>query len=96
MQQKFKIVWHDAFREPQVAPNPAYPDGKDVVDPGWRPDLFACETPLPYPARRCGAYVCECEECGFRIAVSTAGRPDDPRSLKFACPKYNAAGRRPH
>jgi hypothetical protein len=27
------ITWHDARREPQCPPNPAYPDGIDILAP---------------------------------------------------------------
>lgn len=77
------ITWVDGEREPQCAPNPAYPKGIDV-DMSYGA-AQTCYTELPYPARRCGAYHIECGKCGQRIAVTTAGRPDDPRSLKVGC-----------
>lgn len=78
-----KVTWHDAGREPQCAPNPAYPQGIAVdVSMGV---ARTCEIPLPYPARRCGHFRIECLTCGLRIAISTAGRPDDPRSVRMAC-----------
>jgi hypothetical protein len=78
-----KIEWIDGEREPKVAPNPAYPNGKDMdMSEGA---AKSCYTELPYPAKRCGVYVVECETCGLRVGVTTAGRPDDPRSLKIAC-----------
>jgi hypothetical protein len=81
---KFKISWIDHGREPQCAPNPAYPDGIDVV-----PDLPAgtptCKIVLPYPARRCGAYMIVCCLCDNTVMVTTAGRPDDPRSVVIPC-----------
>jgi hypothetical protein len=78
-----KVEWHDAGREPQCAPNPAHPNGIDVDASGGAPAI--CETALPYPAKRCGQYLVECETCGQRVIVTTAGRPDDPRSVKIAC-----------
>jgi hypothetical protein len=83
MTEQWQIVWKDSGREPQVAPNPAYPEGVDV-------DMSAgavqrCKVALPYPARRCGAYVLTCRRCGLRGAVTTAGRPDDPRSVTVPC-----------
>lgn len=78
-----KIDWIDRGREPQCAPNPAYPDGKDL-DCSFG-EAKTCFTELPYPAQRCGIYVVECEKCGMRVAITTAGRPDDPRSVKIAC-----------
>lgn len=83
MSDKFKIEWIDSGREPQCAPNPDYPNGVDVDASGGGP---SCSTPLPYPAPRCGMLVAECLTCGYRAAVTTAGRPDDPRSLTVGCP----------
>lgn len=77
-----KIEWVDHGREPQCKPNPAYPTGKDLDASHGGP---ACMTTLPYPAKRCGLYVIECEACGLRVAVTTAGRPDDPSSIKLGC-----------
>jgi len=80
---RFRIEWIDHGREPQCSPDPAFPKGKDVdVSRGAMP---ACTAAVPYPAKRCGAYVVECLNCGLRVAVTTAGRPDDPRSVKMAC-----------
>lgn len=83
------IEWLDSGREPQVAPNPAYPDGIDVDMSGKA--IITCYVPLPYPAKRCGSYVVECRTCGIRVACTTAGRPDDPRSLKLACQRMASA-----
>ncbi len=82
--EQFKIEWRDAGREPRSLPNPAYPNGIDVgaVRPLGAP---ACTISLPYPAKRVGAYVVECTLCGARVALTTAGRPDDPRSVTIAC-----------
>jgi hypothetical protein len=75
--------WHDAGRIPRAAPDPRFPNGLDV-------DLSCgatrtCSTLLPYPAKRIGMYSIECLRCGLTAAVTTAGRPDDPRSVKVAC-----------
>ena len=80
---QFAVEWLDGEREPQCAPNPAYPHGIDV-DPC--PDgTRRCRADLPYPARRCGVYVVTCRVCRVRVACTTAGRPDDPRSLTLPC-----------
>ncbi|MCY3677907.1 MAG: hypothetical protein OXH66_10010 [Gemmatimonadetes bacterium] len=79
------IEWVDSGREPQCAPDPAYPKGIDIVLA--RAPEKTCFTELPYPAKRCGRYVVTCGECGHRLAVTTAGRPDDPRSVRFPCGK---------
>ena len=77
------VQWIDHEREPQCAPNPDFPLGKDI-------DLSlgasaTCEVLLPYPAWRCGLYVVQCAICGWSVGVTTAGRPDDPRSIKLSC-----------
>lgn len=83
MDGHLRVEWHDGGREPQCAPDPAYPNGKDM-------DLSAgaalnCTAQLPYPAKRCGEYVVTCGSCRFRAVVTTAGRPDDPKSVKVPC-----------
>lgn len=77
------ITWIDSGREPKETPDPAYPDGIDLdLSNGKTP---ACIVEVPYPAKRIGHYRVECDICGRRIAFTTAGRPDDPRTVKFAC-----------
>ncbi len=80
---QFKIEWRDSGREPQCPPDPRYPDGIDVDGIAARAE--GCKTALPYPAKRCGAYIVECTICGIRVGVTTAGRPDDPRSVRLPC-----------
>lgn len=83
MSEQWHIRWIDRYREPQGAPNPAYPTGIDVdVSAGA---LNRCQTALPYPARRCGSYSIRCRLCGFTGLITTAGRPDDPRSITVPC-----------
>ena len=82
-QSHLHVEWVDAEREPRVAPNPAFPNGVDVdLTQGA---MQSCQIALAYPARRCGAYEIECYRCGQRVGVRTAGRPDDPRSVRIAC-----------
>lgn len=78
------IEWVDRGHEPQCPPDPRYPTGIDIkfVDSPAGP---TCTRPLPYPAKRIGYYVVHCRTCDKRIVVTTAGRPDDPRSLQLAC-----------
>lgn len=79
----FTIRWHDSGSEPRVPPNPQYPDGVDVdLSNGAMP---SCQTAVPYPAKRCGIYALVCDTCGLVVAVTTAGRPDDPRSVRVRC-----------
>ena len=80
---QFTIEWHDAGREPQCPPDPRYPDGIDID--GIAPGQDACKTDLPYPAKRCGAFIVTCAVCGIRVGITTAGRPDDPRSVRVPC-----------
>jgi len=77
------VEWIDGNREPQNPPDPDYPEGIDVdATEGATP---TCTTLLPYPAKRCGHFLVTCSVCKQRVAVTTAGRPDDPRSLKIKC-----------
>lgn len=81
---KFAISWIDRGREPKHPPNPDYPNGIDLVlakDPAGP----RCYKQLAYPARRCGHYVIICETCNQTAVVTTAGRPDDPRSVTLDC-----------
>ena len=78
-----KITWIDHNREPQCASNPLYPNGM-AVDASNGAKL-TCVVDLPYPAKRCGVYRIECTVCGFIAAITTAGRLDDPRSVKIPC-----------
>ncbi len=80
---RFLINWIDLRREPECPPNPDFPNGVDLdLSRGGAPTCF---TYLDYPAPRCGLYVVTCLSCGRQIAVTTAGRPDDPRSLRIPC-----------
>jgi len=79
---QFSIEWRDAGREPECQPDPDYPEGIDIVmqDKG-----LSCKVDLPYPAKRCGAYLVRCLICGRGVVLSTAGRADDPRSVTMPC-----------
>ena len=78
-----KVTWKDAGKEPSCAPNPSYPNGIDLdMSEGAEK---TCVADLPYPARRIGSYTVECPVCGQRVACTTAGRPDDPKTIKLAC-----------
>lgn len=79
----FKIVWIDRGFWPTQKPNPAYPDGIDHDMAGA--STPACEVALPYPAKRIGWFLVDCTLCSFNVMISTAGRPDDPRSLRAPC-----------
>lgn len=79
-----KIKWIDHGREPQCPPNPEYPHGIDI-DTVKDFDGPKCKADLPYPAKRCGVYLIGCEICGTAVAITTAGRPDDPKSVMILC-----------
>jgi hypothetical protein len=84
MSENFKIQWFDHEREPQCRPDPAYPNGIDL-DAFKEIGVETCCTQLPYPAKRCGLYYVECNICGSNAMITTAGRPDDPRSVHIPC-----------
>jgi hypothetical protein len=77
-----KIDWIDRGLQPTQQPNPAYPKGIDLDLTKGRP---GCQVPLPWPAKRIGFYRVECKRCGSNAVVTTAGRQDDPRSIKLPC-----------
>lgn len=86
----FLTKFLDSGREPQCPPNPAHPNGIDIDAraPEKRSEEYPhCCYGVPYPAPRCGVYLVECEQCGERVAITVAGRPDDPRSLTMLCKK---------
>lgn len=76
-----EVRWIDSGREPKVKPDPAWPNGVDL-DTGVRP---ACRVELPYPAKRIGYYLITCYQCDTQAVCTTAGRPDDPRSMMVPC-----------
>lgn len=80
---QFDIRWVDREREPQQPADPAYPKGIDVDISDNA--MLSCKADLPYPARRCGVYMVRCTICGVVVGLTTAGRADDPRSVKVAC-----------
>jgi len=86
--EQFEVQWVDNHREPQCAPNPDFPDGVDLDFSEGSP---ACTVQLPYPAKRCGLYVVKCNLCGFSVACTTAGRPDDPKSITIPCNRAKEA-----
>lgn len=80
---KITVEFVSHNRKAQMPPNPKYLGGIDI-------DLRnganqGCETPLPYPAECCGILLVHCSTCGSNAAITTAGRADDPRSVKLAC-----------
>lgn len=79
----FTITWVDRKRWPQDKPDPAFPEGVDIdLTQGGSP---SCGSPLPYPAKRCGLFYVECRRCRANAVITTAGRVDDPRSVRIRC-----------
>lgn len=68
---------------PTCPPNPAFPNGQDVDVSGGAKKF--CQLALQYPAPSRGIHVVDCETCKLSFAVTAAGRPDDPRSVKVGC-----------
>jgi len=83
MNEHIKIEWIDSGREPKCPPDPRYPDGIEI-DMAADAELI-CEVKLPYPAQRCGVYLVHCTQCGLETVITTAGRPDDPCSIRLPC-----------
>ena len=79
----FRIAWQDYFREPEHPPDPKHPDGMHADLSAGKP--VTCALRLPYPAKRCGCWFIECKLCGLTAALTTAGRRDDPRTVKLGC-----------
>lgn len=82
---QFTASWYDHEREPQVPPNPDYPNGVDVTRPSEHKNRAYCTVELPYPAKRCGVFLVKCNVCNVTVGITTAGRPDDPRSVEVVC-----------
>jgi hypothetical protein len=83
MKPDVDVFWVDRGFEPTGKPDPRYPLGIDI-------DLSAgaersCKVALSYPAPRIGHYVVRCRRCGLQVALTTAGRVDDPRSVRLRC-----------
>lgn len=83
---QFIIEWKDRGLDSTSAPDPRFPEGIALDVSG---DSYAvCTVELPYPPpkeKRCGFYLVRCKLCDFSIIVTTAGRVDDPRSIKLPC-----------
>lgn len=77
------VEWIDHGRETQCKPDPAFPKGRDID--GRLDNGPSCKIALPYPARRCGAFIIRCTRCHITVGITTAGRPDDPRSIEINC-----------
>jgi hypothetical protein len=83
-QRDFEIIWKDSGCYPQIQPNPSYPDGINIRC-GVPDAKQICKVDLAYPAPRCGVYLIHCKICDMRVAITTAGRRDDPCSVEIPC-----------
>ncbi len=81
-------LWIDRGFAPRQPPNPDYPDGLDLdlrTDADKEHNKPSCEIKLKHPAVRVGYWLIRCQLCGLRTIVTTAGRVDDPRSVRVLC-----------
>lgn len=80
---QFAIEWHGSGRAPTQESDPNFPDGiaLDVSDKASR----TCEARVPWPATEVGFWIVKCRRCRFSVALTAAGRPDDPKSIKLPC-----------
>lgn len=77
------IIFDDAGRTAQNPSDPRFPAGVDIDT--TRDLKPSCWGLLPYPAPRIGHWDITCRRCGLRVAITAAGRADDPRSLRIPC-----------
>lgn len=79
-----RLLWRPSGRgKAQCAPNPDYPEGIHVdITEGKLP---YCLVEPPYPAPECGLWLIECDRCEYSLAITAAGRPDDPRTVRIPC-----------
>jgi hypothetical protein len=91
VRKTFHAKWLDGGRPPQVEPNPEFPDGIDVVIPRGETDsqkMCRADIPYPPPHKNIGQWLLTCSLCGFKIMMTAASRPDDPKSVTFPCAKH--------
>lgn len=67
----------------QCDPDPDFPHGI-ALDMAAGAVPF-CEVKLPYPAPECGLFIVRCRDCPMSVAITAAGRPDDPVSVRLEC-----------
>jgi hypothetical protein len=82
-QPRHAVDWTWRDRAPAKSPaNPAHPHGVAMDLSGGAP---SCEVALTYPAPGVGTWFINCRECGCTVAVTAAGRADDPTKVRVAC-----------
>lgn len=67
----------------QCSSDPRYPNG--IAVNVSKPFENACTFKLPYPAPECGMHILECQLCKQSVAITAAGRVDDPSSVTIGC-----------
>jgi hypothetical protein len=83
IQNRFIVEWFDLQVQATEPANPEFPDGIKIdVSLGA---MLTCNIGLKYPAPGVGRYHIACRECGRTAAITTAGRADDPKSVRFPC-----------
>jgi hypothetical protein len=83
------VTFHPSGRgKAQCAPDPDYPNGKVIDCAG---NQLSCTVDLPYPAPECGHFLVKCAICSLQVAVTAAGRTDDPTKLILPC-KFKSGG----
>jgi hypothetical protein len=75
-------VWRSRLPA-QSQPNPEFPYGL-AMDLRTGPGL-ACKVALTYPAPGVGTWLLTCVNCGMTLAVTAAGRADDPTEVTITC-----------
>jgi len=76
--------WPSGRGKAQCPPDPRWPNGI-ALDAHGDDQGPTCLVALPYPAPECGAHLIECALCGTKVAITAAGRPDDPVSVRLLC-----------
>lgn len=66
----------------QCPPDPAFPNGRTIDLAGAN---IGCLYGIPYPAPECGVFYVTCLGCKCRVAITAAGRPDDPIAVIMPC-----------
>jgi hypothetical protein len=82
----FDVEWIDGGRPPQVAPNPAFPNGKTIYAPGSAQEP-TCRLDLPYPPphENIGQWHVKCRDCGVTMVITAASRQDDAKTVYVGC-----------
>lgn len=77
------ITFHDSGRKARNPPHPGYEEGIVFDMTGDAPR--GCAVDLPWPAPGVGTWQVRCRTCGTSLALTAAGRIDDPRRLVLPC-----------